>query len=399
MATDKDQYGTTTWLNVTIAKAATDIQALEGTVVLSYDISGLTDSLTSVNDVNVYLTDSGNNQTNHADGLITLVSSGAASTGVANLCTSGTAPSGTVGSYWVCSADVTAKTTQAWGSVTQSTSALTIAFEVTHADDGIPQTATDLDFAVAADICNFKQNNGSDIHNCIYRIDMEETGDDTGVFTGEVEYVQLNNSTMFNGRSTEGVHAGNDQGVEGLITANDDAVTVVLMDGIDGIAAMRISHNDTDALQASEEVQVQLDALTHTGTATLDASDYESEDMATITITDPDLNQDSEVRETYTNSSTTFQITCTDGSDPEIASQCVSAASSVVIIESSPSSGVFSGTFSVPNELGEDMELTYYESKDAAGEAIEVFHTATISSNDGNVALNQSVYPVPFSVI
>ena len=72
------------------------------------------------------------------------------------------------------------------------------------------------------------------------------------------------------------------------------------------------------------------------------------------------------------------------------------AASTVVIIESSPSSGVFSGTFSVPNELGEDMELTYYESADAAGEELEIFHTATISSNDGDVSLNQSVYPVPF---
>ena len=51
------------------------------------------------------------------------------------------------------------------------------------------------DYAIAADFCNFDQDNGSNVHNCIYRIEAEETGDNTGVFEGTVDYVMLNNST------------------------------------------------------------------------------------------------------------------------------------------------------------------------------------------------------------
>ena len=206
----------------------------------------------------------------------------------------------------------------------------------------------------------------------------------------------MNNSTTFDNRTTRGVHAGNDHGVAGLLDPNADAITIVLMDGVDGTSSIRVSHNDTDALQAATEVQKQLDAFTHTGTVSLDANSYADGDMATITITDPDLNQDSGDRETYQNSSGTFNITCTDGADPEIASKCGPNPSTV--IETGPNTGVFVGTFTVPTQLGEDMEITYYESADASGEAIEFYDTATISSSDGDIALSKSVYPVPFTV-
>ena len=49
--------------------------------------------------------------------------------------------------------------------------------------------------AISADFCNFDQANGSLTHNCIYRLEAVETGDNTGVFEGTVEYINLNNST------------------------------------------------------------------------------------------------------------------------------------------------------------------------------------------------------------
>jgi hypothetical protein len=116
--------------------------------------------------------------------------------------------------------------------------------------------------------------------------------------------------------------------------------------------------------------------------------------MATITIVDADLNQDSDIRDTYENSSTTFQITVT-GSD-DVAEQHVATAPQT-IIETTPDSGVFVGTFTVPDKNGEDIEITYYESRDAGGNSVEYYDIATVTSNSGSISLDRSVYPVPFA--
>ena len=68
----------------------------------------------------------------------------------------------------------------------------------------------------------------------------------------------------------------------------------------------------------------------------------------------------------------------------------------MTIIETTADSGIFVGTFAVPDRKGSDMELTYYESKDAGGSAVSYFDTATIQSNSGSISLDRSVYPVPF---
>ena len=110
---------------------------------------------------------------------------------------------------------------------------------------------TTADYAIAADFCNFDQDNGSNVHNCIYRIEAEETGDDTGIFEGTVDYVMLNNSTAAD--TDNGEAAGNDEEVEDLMTTNSDGVTVVLMNGVSGSDTIRVVYNDTDALQQIEQ--------------------------------------------------------------------------------------------------------------------------------------------------
>ena len=41
--------------------------------------------------------------------------------------------------------------------------------------------------------------------------------------------------------------------------------------------------------------------------------------------------------------------------------------------------------------------MTYYDSKDASGSAVEVYDEATVTSNSGTVSFDRSVYPVPFA--
>ena len=373
---------TTSWLNITTGHTRSDLFKLPGTVVLSYNIEGMADAVESTA-VSVYVIDSGSNASENSAGnaVIDAQTSGNVRSGVVDL---------TDGSQILTSRDISA--TPTWSSGASSGSNLvTIAFKMTHAAG--KDLATNSDFAISADFCNFDQNNASYVHNCIYRIEAEETGDNTGVFEGTVEYINLVNSTA-NG-SISGEHDGNDHEVESLLSDMGEGghALVVLNDAVDGSDAVRVIYNDTDALQESTEIGAQLDTQTYTGTVDLDADTYEADDLATITIVDPDLNQDSGIRDTYENSSTTFQITVT-GSD-DVAEQHVAATQT--IIETTPDSGVFVGTFKVPDYNGEDLEITYYESRDASGNDVEFYDIATVTSNDGTVAFDRAVYPVPWA--
>ena len=387
-AEDNGMAATTyTWLNVTTGHTRANLLALAGTVVLNYDIRGMADLVSSTG-IDAFLTDSGTNSTDNASGLITLF--GAADGGGDQ----GNAKSGSVdiddNAQFIRSSDVSGTQTLT-GVGKAGSSFISLAFKVHHAaGDDMASTA---DYAISADFCNFDQNNGSLTHNCIYRLEAVETGDNTGVFEGSVEYLNLNNSTA-NG-AISGEHDGGDQEVEGLLGyIRGDALTVVLMDSVSGSDSVRVVYNDTDAFQVATKIGAQLETSTHTGDISLDAGTYGVGDIATITIVDADLNTDSAARDTYQNSSTTFNMTIT-ASGESIAAQTIAAA--MTIIETGDNTGVFVGTFAVPDYKGSDMELVYYDSKDAGGSAVEYYDTATVVSESGSIAFDRSVYPVPFT--
>jgi len=249
------------------------------------------------------------------------------------------------------------------------------------------------DYAVSADFCNFDQANGSLTHNCMYRLEAVETGDNTGIFEGTVEYINMTNSTT--GGTTSGEHDGNDHEVEGLLGyVKGDALSVVLMDSVSGSDSVRVVYNDTDAFQVATKIGAQLETSTHTADISLDADTYGSADIATITVVDADLNTDSAIRDTYKNSSTTFQMNITSAGS---STAQYPFAADMTLIETGDNTGVFVGTFSVPDFKGSDMELTYYDAKDAGGSAVEYYDTATVVSTNGAVAFDRSVYPVPWT--
>ena len=373
---------TSTWLNVTTGHTRADLVNLAGSVVLSYDITGPAASMSST-DINVWVTESGNNGTDSGTGAIDVITSGNVRAGVYDLC-------GSAGFGCLADESVTAKASNTFGSErgNAGTSLVSIAFEITHAA-GNQLTDTE-DYAIAADFCNFDQNNGSLTHNCIYRLEAVETGDDTGVFEGTVEYINMVNS------SNVGGHYGGNAQVEGLLGyVTGDALSVVLMDAVSGSDAVRVLYNDTDsAQQATTVASGNIATSTHTGTIAYDALNYGAGDVATLTIVDPDLNQDSSSRDTYTNSTTTFSVKIyksgsTTATEP--------FASSMTIVETGDNSGVFVGTFVVPDRKGADMKVTLYEAKTAGSSVVTYEENATISSTTGSIALDRSVYPVPFT--
>ena len=370
-----DSNDANTWINVTTGHQIEDIVDLPGTAVLNYDISGPAGDLGSTA-IAVYVLGTGSNTSGTND--IGVNTNGNIRAGVVDL---------DDGTDKIVNTDIQ---DAAWaGSTTTGGNGKTnigVAFKITHAEGVFLNTTAD--YAIAADFCNFDQDNGSSVHNCIYRIEAEETGDNTGIFEGSVEYVMLNNSTAAS--TDNGEAAGNDEEVEDLLGTNSDEVTVVLMSTSDEV---RVVYNDTDALQVADKLGAQADAVTHSGTASLDADTYGADDMATITIVDADLNMDSGIRDTYENSSRTFQMNVTGSNG---VSHAPFGTSPMTIIETTNDSGIFVGTFKVPDYKGQDMSLTYYDSLNEAGNPTEQYAEATVTSTSGSVSFDRSVYPVPF---
>ena len=74
---------------------------------------------------------------------------------------------------------------------------------------------------------------GADDNHAVYRVEVEETGDNTGVFEGSLEFIMLNQNTINNVMATS------------MSTSSDEAIFVLSAD-YTGTDAPRLKYNDTD---------------------------------------------------------------------------------------------------------------------------------------------------------
>jgi len=267
-------------------------------------------------------------------------------------------------------------------------------------------------------------------NNVVYRIEAEEG--DAGVFEGDAEYrtINQNEGDLYSDWPAR--------------TYSGSSVFMVATGDLGGVDAPRIQVEDTDSDGVSTPQADQVDLLTHSGTASFDADAYKIADTVTVTITDMDLNTDSELIEVYkvdsdggtdgtgtadrvadtddyqveagTSFSYIMEITFDDTQwiDSTAAGQTGASctddaldASGFTLVETGNETGVFTGTFQVPSTYcssatasasttGTDMEVNYIDFYDSSSNTIEVGAGAAIYAITGSIALDSDVYPVPF---
>jgi len=261
---------------------------------------------------------------------------------------------------------------------------------------------------------------GVDDSHGVYHIEVEETDDNTGIFEGGVEFIMLNQLNV-------------DDDLSGSITGTSDSVTMVLgQDRLD-TDAPRIKYNDTDADGVYTGVADQVDAPTHSGTIDLDMDSYKVADTVIVTVTDQDLNTDSELIDVYITQNSTDYVgdgtasgddnyphimdvyfgdtlwddACSGTGSGKLASPGLHDAG-FQLTETGIATGVFTGSFQIPADYctaasttasttGQDIFANYWDYKDAGGNTLEVGDAATVAANSGSVSLDRSVYPVPFT--
>ncbi len=277
--------------------------------------------------------------------------------------------------------------------------------------DSVP--TLDGDYPLVLDFMRYAGEDGR-INDAIYRYEAEESSDSSGVFTGTVEYVMLNQINIFD------VTTFTDLETIG------DSLDIIVHEDLTVEDAVALIYLDVDGQGIRTQVSDQMDAYTDSAIVSFDSSSYKVADTVTITLEDNDLNTNSDLVDIYTVVSNTntisnplfpdksrlLDVTFDDnlwddlGCGVDVGGLYDSMSS---IIETDKSSGVFTGTFQIPEQYctssttlesvtGLDIEVNYVDFRDASGETIEVGDSAGVRANTGSISLDRTVYPVPWGV-
>ena len=302
-------------------------------------------------------------------------------------------------------------------------------------------TASDADdgkvFNMALDFFKFGQaEDGTRYNDAIYRLEAEETGTNTGIYSGTLEYVMLNQINIFKPST-----------FTGLDTIGVDLDIIVAEDMTDE-DAVELIYLDADAQGVRTQTSAQIDAPTYSGVVSFDGDNYKVADTVTITLEDRDLNTDSDVIDIYTvvsdsiyenvdtiaystNGNYTFigeesennridrslvlDVTFDDNAWKRCSvtddgkTKPIAGLGNVIssLQETGKDTGVFTTNFQIPEKYcptknsavsvtGLDMEVNYQDFRDKSGETIEVGDSAGIRATTGSVSFDRTVYPVPF---
>ncbi|MGY5141421.1 MAG: hypothetical protein ACW9WZ_00030 [Nitrosopumilus sp.] len=326
----------------------------------------------------------------------------------------------------------------------ETTDNVGIIFEYSSSVDTVHPAEGVIPFAV--DFFSFGfTNDGYDsadrVANQIIRLELEETGDNTGEFIGTIEYVMINQLNILDSAT-----------YSGLSTISDE-VSLVAIEDLTDEDSIRVNYLDVGADGVATQIADQEAAPTHSGVVSLDSETYKVADTVTVTLEDQDLNTDSSLIDIYTVVSTSGMSTYdmvgsatnsrTTLSDNTVLTRllditfddeqwlrhnqgsvtCSAPASGVdnglfdadfTLVETDVESGMFTGDFQIPSTYckrsgytgangvqasttGVDIEVNYVDFRDASGETIEVGDGAGVRANTGSVTLDRTVYPVPFA--
>ena len=296
-------------------------------------------------------------------------------------------------------------------------------------------------YPVVVDLFSFGQMGdgvapGDRINNAIYRLELEESGDNTGVFEGTMEFIMLNQLNV------------RDSSTYALDTISD-AITMIVHNDLTDEDSIRINYLDLGADGVSTQVADQIEAPTTSGSVSFDSNNYKVADTVTVTLEDADLNTAVDTIDIYTVVDQTYMTP--DGAvvyDPAfdmvgkgkygantageafgrvlditfddqlwlngcgIGGDNGLGSTGFTLIETGSDTGVFTGDFQIPlqychrtgntaearSTTGVDMEVNYVDYRDSSGETIEVGDSAGIRASTGTVSLDRTVYPVPFGV-
>ena len=254
------------------------------------------------------------------------------------------------------------------------------------------------------------------IANQIIRFELEEDGTQ-GSFEGTLQYIMINQ-----------ININSEETYQGIAPISDTPSFIVIEDLTSG-SAPSVTYLDVDINGDEVQVSAQEDAPSHTGVVTLDVESFKAGDTVTVTLEDLDLNTNPDLTDRYTVVSDPtavnhdavgvntdigrlLEVTFDDKRWTDYdRDDCAGLGDSgFTLSETGASTGIFVGTFAIPDEIciddegktqlvtGLDIDVNYVDFRDRSGEITEIGASAGVKASTGSVSLDRTVYPVPFGV-
>jgi len=252
---------------------------------------------------------------------------------------------------------------------------------------------------IVVDFFSFGLRNNQKVNNAIYRLELEETTDNSGIFSGTIEY-----------KVTSQINFLDPGFIKTLQTINDD-VKFLVNDRLIDEKGVTITYSDIATVGTNIDVSTKTDAPTHSGSVGLDSKSYRFGQPVTVILNDPDLNLDKDTIESYLsindpnspnvdtvgdqNGNILLEVLIKDVRYKRCTIDGVEhgglGSIGFTLTETGPGTGIFEGVFRMPtricNESGTEListaggsvELKYRDFRDVFGEQ-NIFSTREGSS-------------------
>jgi len=238
------------------------------------------------------------------------------------------------------------------------------------------------------DLFSFGIKNNNDVNNAIYRFELEETADNSGTFSGTVEYTVTNQLTLFDTNK-----------IQNTLRTIDDKIHFLVTNRLIDEEGISISYSDVE-VGVTITKSSKTDIKTNSGIVSTNTKTYRFGQPVTIILNDSDLNIDHDTRDVYTvvNDPNSPNVDTVGTSSGEILLEVLIkdirykrctingvqhgglASTGFSLTETGSSTGIFEGTFQIPTQIcdktgtklittaGGSLDAKYHDFRDSFGE-------------------------------
>jgi len=265
---------------------------------------------------------------------------------------------------------------------------------------------------IVFDLFSFGNSNNQQVNNAIYRAELQETSANSGVFSGTIEYVVINQLNQFDPNL-----------IRGLQTFGSNIKFLINTELTDSNAI----HFSVLGTQGGTPTTVtsQNDLPTNTGIVTLDSPNYRLGSDVTITVNDPDLATDANTVVTYTSvndPSSPADDTVGDSNGNILLEVWIKgfrfqhctvngvaygglATTGFTLTETGPGTGIFKGIFKMPSwicsedktslisPIGGNVQAWYHDFRDKYGRSVVVGSTVAVPVKTPSTTVSNSNVP------